>query len=90
MRIPEARRRSWRRALERLEREVADPENRTPIVEYFRALRSMSAECSLGRVSATVKGFSILQRVRIAPEMALDPGRLGRLVRRARTCSFGG
>ncbi len=78
-----ARRRTLRRAFAELERMVADPDNRTPIVEYFRALRSMDVEVSLGRVSATVNGFGILQRVRAEPEMYSNPERLGRLVRQA-------
>ena len=67
----------------KLERDLADPDNRKPHVQYARALRSMTAKVSLGRVSATVNGFGILKRVRIAPEMYSDPARLGRLVVRA-------
>ncbi len=79
----EARRRIWPRDFPQLERDVSDPKNRTPIVCYVRALRSMTAEVSLGRVSARVNGFGIVKGLRIAPEMYCDPERLGRLVSRA-------
>ncbi len=70
-------------ALAKLERDVADPNVKTPIVLYVRALSSMAAEGSTGRVSATVNGFGVLKRVRIGPEMFSDLPRLGRLVKQA-------
>ncbi len=66
-----------------LERAIADPNNKTQTVEYIRALRSMVARVSLGRVSACVDGYGALKRVEIATDTYSDPARLGRLVRRA-------
>ncbi len=72
-----------RAQLAKFHEDLADPANQTPIARYFRSLATMDAEVSLGRVSATVNGFGILKRVRVAPEMFSDLPRLGRLVRRA-------
>ncbi len=72
-----------RAQLAKIHEDLADPANQTPIARYCRSLAAMDAEGSLGRVSATVNGFGILKRLRIAPEMYSDLPRLGRLVRRA-------
>ncbi len=55
----------------------------TSVTQYIEALRSMAAEVSLGRVSATANGYGFLTRLRIDPEMYSDPERLGRLISRA-------
>ncbi len=72
-----------RAQLANIHRDLADPANQTPVARYLRSVAAMDAEVSLGRVSATVNGFGILKRVRVAPEMYADLPRLGRLVRRA-------